>query len=571
MNNSKDAHDIISKWYNTIQLEVSSLREWNELSDQLYSAIISQLDDISQFHTFSPKEKEKCISDALKQISSNNSNSMQRISRTISSTVNDSLARHGLSDRQSSLLNVSDFMLDKPGNACEMRSQFSKYLNRSVPPHMRCLVWKSCLQAHNLERVIELTIKRQQIHTGDSLHKIKTLLNDFSNKIGSITDTVEELLAECLYYYTEVIFQDYQPRLQHIKLLYPFVIAVLDSPQTSTLLSSPIVPNKSGILSKILALFITFLQTAPEFVQSDSSTNGTEMWLKEFSLNVTALIKSHEAILYHFLCGLTYNSEPQLVSSLAQLFKPFIQDMFVGHMQTSLVHFIWDNCFLCLDTPSMQFLPIAAACWLIILKRELMAVTRFDHLIGLLQTNSSSISVSIMQEHLHRLSPSLRSRFKSQTMLPLAINEAISLNQTNDSRSIEGPTVSATNTINVTNLLDASRVQSTPQGSIRHVMSEIELLNQSTDITTESGRNIQNSEVLNLETISSIGSRQVDEETQENISGEEIRSSPPSAENIPDSLETEDEDLTLEFWEKIINKFHDGLHKVAHYEVESNT
>ena len=96
---------------------------------------------------------------------------------------------------------------------------------------------------------------------------------------------------------------------------------------------------KSGVIAKILALFISFLQKTPEFVHSDSPNHEAE-----FSFDVTSIIKSHDALLYHFICGLTSNHEPQLVTCLSQLFKPFIQGMFVGHMQTSLVMFLWDNC-----------------------------------------------------------------------------------------------------------------------------------------------------------------------------------------------------------------------------------
>ena len=542
-----------SQWYNTVHLEVSQLTEWNELSEHLYTIIRSQTGNASFFHTLSSKEKEQTIRDAFKQLSSQDNDSMQKISRVISSTVNESLARNNFSDKETSLLNISEYILEKPGNASELRSQFNRYLNRNVPSHMRCLVWKSCLHTPNLERVIELTIKRQN-NTGGSLHKIESLMKQFSNTIGAITDAIEDLIRECMFYYTQVIYQNTEPRLHHIKLLYPFVVTVLDSPQTS---ATCISTSKSGVIAKILALFISFLQKTPEFVHSDSPNHGAEMWLKEFSLNVTSIIKSHDALLYHFICGLTSNSEPQLVTCLSQLFKPFIQDMFVGHMQTSLVMFLWDNCFVCLDTPSIQFLPRAAACWLIILKREIMDVTRFDQINGLLQTNSSSISVTVMQEHLQRISPELRSKFKSQTTLPVDESTPNIPIQTSNSYIHSENSASVNTVVNT-----PSHRMSRSERVVENNISENELRDEPVNISTQSIENAEGNDVLNLEEIAS-----------ENLpSGDEVsRVLSNSRDNTSSDLDTEDENMVLRFWDKIIDRFQKGLLKVTSYEDESTT
>ena len=546
-----------SEWYNTVQLEVSQLTEWDELSEHLYTIITSQPENASLFHTLSSKEKEQTIQDALKQLSSQNNSSMQKISRVISSTVNESIARSNFSDRQTSLLNISEYILEKPGNASELRSQFNRYLNGNVPSHMRCLVWKSCLHTPNLERVIELTIKRQN-NTGGNLHKIESLMNQFSNMIGTITDTIEDLIRDCLYNYTQVIYQNTEPRLHHIKLLYPFVLTVLDSPQTSAMSIST---SKSGVLAKILSLYISFLQKIPECVHSNSPNHGTEMWLKEFSLNVTSIIKSHDALLYHFICGLTSNSEPQLVTHLSQLFKPFIQDMFVGHMQTSLVLFLWDNCFLCLDTPNIQFLPRAAACWLIILKREIMDVSRFDQIIGLLQTNSSSISVSVMQEHLQRIAPELRSKFKSQLTLPMGESTPNVPIQTSNSHIRMENSTSIDTIVNTAPIIPNIRRS---QRVVDDNTSENELRNEPVNVSTQSIESIdtEGNDVVNLEEIVSENSPSADEASR-------VLSN--SRADTSSDLDGEDENVVLRFWDKIIDRFQKGLLKVTSYDDDEST
>lgn len=547
-----------SQWYNTVQLEVTQLTEWNELSEHLYTIITSQSENASSFHTLSSKEKEHTIKDALKQLSSQNNNSMQKLSRVISSTVNESLARNNLSDRQTSLLNISEYILEKPGNASELRSQFNRYLIGNVPSHMRCLVWKSCLYTPNLERVIELTIKRQN-QTGGNLHTIESLMNQFSNTVGTITETLEDLIRERVYYYTQVIYKNTEPRLQHIKLLYPFVLTVLDSPQTSAMSISS---SKSAVLAKILALYISFLQKTPEFVHSDSPNHGAEMWLKEFSLSVTSLIKSHDALLYHFICGLTYNSEPQLVTRLSQLFKPFIQDMFVGHMQTSLVLFLWDNCFLCLDTPSIQFLPRAAACWLIILKREIMDVTRFDQIIGLLQTNSSSISVSVMREILQKIAPELRSKFKSQMTLPICESAPSIPVQTSNSYNINVENSTSVNT--VVNTAPSISSVSRSQRVVEENISENELRDEEVNVSTQSIAHTEGNDVLNLEEIASENSPSEDEASRVLSNSRENTSS-----NLDREDENVDENVVFRVWDKIIDRFQKGLLKVTSYDDES--
>ena len=456
------------------------------------------------------------------------------------------------------LLNISEYILEKPGNASELRSQFNRYLIGNVPSHMRCLVWKSCLYTPNLERVIELTIKRQN-QTGGNLHTIESLMNQFSNTVGTITETLEDLIRECVYYYTQVIYKNTEPRLQHIKLLYPFVLTVLDSPQTSAMSISS---SKSAVLAKILALYISFLQKTPEFVHSDSPNHGAEMWLKEFSLSVTSLIKSHDALLYHFICGLTYNSEPQLVTRLSQLFKPFIQDMFVGHMQTSLVLFLWDNCFLCLDTPSIQFLPRAAACWLIILKREIMDVTRFDQIIGLLQTNSSSISVSVMRENLQKIAPELRSKFKSQMTLPIGESAQSIPVQTSNSYNINVENSTSVNT--VVNTAPSISSVSRSQRVVEENISENELRDEEVNVSTQSIAHTEGNDVLNLEEIASENSPSEDEASRVLSNSRENTSS-----NLDREDENVDENVVFRVWDKIIDRFQKGLLKVTSYDDES--
>ena len=429
-------------------------------------------------------------------------------------------------------------------------------------------MWKSCLYTPNLERVIELTIKRQEQkgHTGNNQMAIKSLLTEFSTIVGSVSDTVGELMTECLYYYTQVIHQNSQPRMRHIKLLYPFVIAVLDSPLTSTLLAndplthySPCKAN-SSILSKILALYISFLQKAPEIIQSDSPTRGAEMWLKEFSLRVTTLIKSYDALLYHFLCDLTSNSEPQLVSSLAQLFKPFLQDLFVGHMQTSLVLFLWDNCFLCLDTPSLQFLPYAAACWLVILKRDLMVLTRFDQILGLLEINTASISVRSMQDTLQKLAPDLNSVFTTQSPISSRFKIDPLTNPTSDSRysqatdahSMYIPTNVQTN---VTDTAGES-IGLVANDSVSETQNE-----QTSALEPHTHRDIATGSGVD-------SSSQTHTEEHGEIPEQNSENGSISTANVSSG---EDEQVTLEFWEKIINRFQQGLWNIARIEMESDT
>ena len=562
---SNKARNPIHLWYNTAQLEVTSLTEWTELSEQLYS-ILSHSD--TAFHTLSAQDKQHKLREALREFSHNNNSTMLRISRAVSAAVSESLSRHRLSDRQSSLLTASEYLLDKSGNASDLKSQFNKYFNGDIPPHMRGLVWKSCLYTPNLERVIELTIKRQEQkgHTGNNQLKIKSLLTEFSSFIGSVSDTVGELMAESLYYYTEVIYQNSQPKMQHIKLLYPFIVAVLDSPSTSTLLTNhtndPLMhysPSKSNssILSKILALYISFLQKAPEIIQSDSPTRGAEMWLKEFSLRVTSLVKGYDALLYHFLCGLTSDSEPQLVSSLAQLFKPFLQDLFVGYMQTSLVLFLWDNCFLCLDTPSIQFLPFAAACWLVILKRDLMLLTRFDQLLGLLETNSASISVRNMQDTLQKLAPDLKSIFTAQTPLPTNFKRDTLVNQTRDNSQVTDTQTIYIATNIQTNINTTVDLVESIELVANDSVSEIQI-EQTSDVQSE--RNI--SVISEEHSISPVHVETHRDTPEDNSTNASIYTAVLS--------DREDGQITIEFWEKIINRFQKGLLNIARIEVEPN-
>ena len=570
---SNKARNPISLWYNAAQLEVTSTTEWLELSEQLYASVLAHSDSPSTFHTLSTQEKQQKVREAFKEFSSINNSSMLRISRAVTAAVNETLSRHRISERQSSLLTASEYILDRAGNASELKNQFNKYLNGNIPSHMRCLVWKSCLYTPNLERVIELTIKRQEHkgHIGNSQLKIKSLLSEFSDSIGSVSDTVGELMSESLYYYTEVIYQSSEPKMQHIKLLYPFVIAVLDSPLTSTLranhTSDPLIPSKSNsaILSKILALYISFLQKAPEIIQSVSPTRGAEMWFKEFSLRVTSLIKTYDALLYHFLCGLTSNSEPQLVSSLAQLFKPFLQDLFVGHMQTSLVLFLWDNCFLCLDTPSIQFLPYAAACWLVILKRELMVLTRFDQLVGILETNSASISVRNMQETLQKLAPDLKSIFTTQIPLLPIFKKQTLIKQTSDSCYNNNNNI--TQTTDTQDITISTSVQETAADQVESIelVGSNNAISEIQDEQTNDVQSERNISIISDQEDSPVHTPDVEthrDTAEDNSTG--VRSN-----SIESNMSgSQDGEITLEFWEKIINRFQKGLLNIAQIEVE---
>ncbi|KAL5477956.1 hypothetical protein EMCRGX_G024822 [Ephydatia muelleri] len=151
----------------------------------------------------------------------------------------------------------------------------------------------------------------------------------------------------------------------------------------------------------------TFMRIRPMTMSASNESAAIEA-LDEFETQVKHLLSSEDPSLRHFLSSMLHRETGSARKRLKNLIQPFIQRMFVGDVSMDVLCFIWDQCFIGMDTMGYQCLPYITATWLILLREKLMSCTLHQDLEKVLMEDSQQLTVWQFQKEIaHRFLPTL--------------------------------------------------------------------------------------------------------------------------------------------------------------------
>lgn len=593
MHPNKTEHPV-GHWYDSIHMQISGLSEWHEFTSYVYS-IISQRKD--SYHSLSPQKQEFIIRDALQSISPQKIHSIKyKINVMITKWLEHTLDNNDLSCYQSFIYNVCEYILEMKKDTKYLRIEFLQYLNTEIPSYLRIIFWEVCLFTpklqHFLGKIMKDNVSFQTAINNIEVSKLDLLLSQLSFCVGVIPDKVLEIMKYCLLCYFRIIFPNSSLTLQHVKLLYPFALVVINTKHLFSSSYSEVRDTRSQsiyssfkyiLISKALYLYISFLHKFPEFILSDTENYEANRYLNEFTFKLTSIIKSSDIIFYHFLCSLASNSEPQLITSISKLFRRILQDLFVGHLEMQVVFYLWDQCFFYLHN-STQFLPYTGAGWLLIFKNDIMKLNTFKEIGEFLDGKKHIVTVQHFIEIFNAIASDLKLKLlvgnKNITFGLLGDITKPShspITQINAADDFHSPNSTAnsneqtrfTESIQNDNFLLTSRKENE-----RHV--KVDNLNIETVSHEETLQNLNAQS--NDQTISGI----MENITPDNSDTHPLTDINDSAENSVESslvnsdhLERrdigEDRIQTLDFWIGILKGFQSGLLNIAHIDLNDDS
>uniref|UniRef100_A0A1I8I062 Rab-GAP TBC domain-containing protein n=1 Tax=Macrostomum lignano TaxID=282301 RepID=A0A1I8I062_9PLAT len=382
-------------WLNKSVDDVATTKEWNGFLGELQDAIQQQLVEshVQQFTDLSEAEKILFEEKGLRMLSGGETHQQlfHALSRATETNLNDQVSKEfelnsPYQTRSEAIhAGVVEGIVSLLYKWPDLKSQFVRFLNQSLPLGLRLHVWRVYF---NNEYVLQqyhriLHSNPQQAISIDDYgisERCKQILSkepSLKDMHGS-TGAWYAMKAVLSYYHA---MKSSQQRLtdSEILLIAPFLQVIQHRIARHE-------PPPTAVVEVLVQEYFTFMSGRPKFMV-DTGHEENESALKHFTARVIALARQADAeIINVFAAALApgrehgadfsdQDDDMYLAGAMMPLMKTLLKPFFVGILGMDALLFIWDQYVVSLDMPGLQeeFVAIAVACYFILMKAPLKA------------------------------------------------------------------------------------------------------------------------------------------------------------------------------------------------------
>ncbi|XP_030848136.1 uncharacterized protein LOC100888055 [Strongylocentrotus purpuratus] len=414
---STSAAESYPKWLSDCKSELSHSQEWQDLREELESAIEQQLTEshVDQFANLSIAERKMFLERALRAVK--NGDQCGKFNDTLNQSINkhvNSHVAHQLLDKSGfkPVATKSDLILDQSNEASmallarwpELKTKLHRCFNKVLPSGLRQLTWKLYLSNPTVRSRYLTRLERDPQSTMsvldlDVVKKCEALLQSEPTfkLLAFNTDILHAMKAVLSYHHackqtrTPLLDTDYL-------LVVPFLVNALmvqgqghRIPGESGTLTGPgtdhLISRES--LGTLVEQYSTLMAARPAYMKESYNQDFKE-GLRQCLAKVSGTLEVLDSGLADHLRK-ALNKEAKklpLSESIKQVTRPMIRAMFVGYLSLDTIMYVWDQHMIGLDAPEFDITPAITVLIFIYLKKQLMSCNTVSEVSAILKSEA---------------------------------------------------------------------------------------------------------------------------------------------------------------------------------------